>query len=295
MTTAVIMKRLQDWALKENLDVDQDYCRDPAQNVPWLNPETRAELIAADGGEFTVKGKGAKIAALHSSSALAVNVFDYWRHRDQGALGPALGFPQAIATSVQFERKFPTGIGPRSPNLDVVLTLQDRSLLAIESKFSEWTGAPGRTPLRQAYFPSGRALWTENGLSGTQRVAETYLTDGFHHLDVPQLLKHMLGLAHSCKQQPWRLLLLWHRCDRELGSRMDNEIGRFVELLGPDRLHFSSMTYQEFWGLLAPSIRLEHADYARYVEDRYFADRDKSHSSTHLDSGASLMMKKEDV
>lgn len=295
MTVAVVMERLKDWAQREKLDVDQGYCRDAAQNVPWLNPETRAELIAADGGEFTVKGKGAKIAALHSSSALAVNVFDYWRHRDKGALAQALGFPQAIATSVEFERKFPTGVGPRSPNLDVVLTLQDGSLLAVESKFSEWTGAPGRTSLRQAYFPSGRALWTEDGLPGTQRVAEMYLTEDFHHLDVPQLLKHMLGLAHSCQQQPWTLILLWHRCDQELGSRMDNEIGRFVELLGPDRRHFSSMTYQEFWGGLAPSIRLEHADYSSYVEDRYFADRDISHSSTHLDRGASPMMKKADV
>src|SRR5262249_54846211 len=157
--------------------------------------ETRLEFDAADGNEFSRRGeKPAKIAALHSSSALAVNFFDYWRHRDKSALA-ALGPRNGPITQVRFEEKFPTRIGPRSPNIDVAIRYESGRILAIESKFTEWTGHSGRKALRDAYLAGNRNAWATVGLPGAQKVAEQYLEHGFDHLDVPQLLKHMLGLA----------------------------------------------------------------------------------------------------
>jgi len=45
-----------------------------------LSDQTRANLEGGDGGELAqAEGIPAKIQALHSSAALAVNIFDYWR------------------------------------------------------------------------------------------------------------------------------------------------------------------------------------------------------------------------
>ena len=77
---SLIKLRQRTWA--ESIDLTLDaagYCMSPDSNLPWLSPQTRAEFESADGNEFGSDGARAKIAALHSSSALAVNLFDYWR------------------------------------------------------------------------------------------------------------------------------------------------------------------------------------------------------------------------
>lgn len=65
------------WAALAGLLVDdRGYCTSPDGNLPWLTKQTKAEFMAADGHKLAA-GRRATIAALHSSSALAVNVFDY--------------------------------------------------------------------------------------------------------------------------------------------------------------------------------------------------------------------------
>jgi hypothetical protein len=259
------------WASDAAVACEGEYCVDPKSNVPWLSKQTLAEFLEADGNEFDDKDGRAKIAALHSSSALAVNVFDYWRERDKSPLAGALGRGPRRVEALSFERKFPTGVGPRSPNIDVVLTLEGDGLLAIESKFTEWTGNAGRKSLREAYLPEGTKRWAAVGLSGAQRVAEAYKQGtGFNRLDVPQLLKHMLGLATQKPSPDWHLLLLWHRCDEVLAAQMDEEIQRFEGLLGADGTRFSSLTYQEFWERLRASLTRDHSEYVSYIQKRYF-------------------------
>jgi hypothetical protein len=67
-------------------------------------------------------------------------------------LATSLGLSEVIK-DIQFERKFETGVPPRSPNIDVVLTLEGGSILAIESKYTKWHGTAGKEPLRGTYFP----------------------------------------------------------------------------------------------------------------------------------------------
>lgn len=271
MAAVDIKRRQKVWATQSALDCSGEYCTHPKSNVPWLNEATFQEFIAADGNEFGAPGKRAKIGALHSSSALAVNVFDYWRNRDKQALAVALGTASKHIVSLKFEQKFPTGVGPRSPNIDVVLTHSDGGLLAIESKFTEWIGASGRKPLRKAYLPAGHQRWSSVGLFGAQRIAEACGKDsGFDRLDVPQLLKHMLGLATQDTGRGWHLKLLWHRCDEQAAEEMDGEISRFQDMLAEDRPRFSAMTYQDFWRRLKPSLGPEDSSYASYLESRYF-------------------------
>ena len=192
-----IKQRQRRWALGATVACEGEYCVDPRSNVPWLSQETLAEFLAADGNEFGEEGERPKIAALHSSSALAVNVFDYWRNRDKSALGSALGLGPRRIESLSFERKFPTGVGPRSPNIDAVFGLEGGGLLAIECKFTEWMGSAGRKPLRDAYLPADKRHWAAVGLRGAQQAAETYgAGPGFNRLDVPQLLQAHARACH---------------------------------------------------------------------------------------------------
>jgi len=255
------------WAEAEGIAADSaGYLSAPEANLPWLTPGTRADFAAADGGEFGRPGQRAKIAALHSSSALAVNFFDYWTTRDPKPIAAALELDEETP-EIRFEQKFPTGVGPRAPNLDIVFR-GETSLLGIESKFCETFGPKG-SALQAKYFPGDRELWFDAGLPGAQEAAAKLRTDSsFKFVDASQLLKHMLGLART--KADWRLLLLWFVPSPSMGHDMDAEVARFRELLGPDRDRFSCLSYQELWGRLRRNLAPCDREYEEYLTRRYF-------------------------
>lgn len=83
---------------------------------------SREEFEAADGRELRYHdGEPPKMHAVHSSSALAVNVFDYWRQiRDVSGNGQALrsiasacGVPCTGIDNLHFEQKRPVCDEPR--------------------------------------------------------------------------------------------------------------------------------------------------------------------------------------
>lgn len=251
------------WARERGIEVDTDgYCPRLEDNLfRPLSAGCRQSFAAGDGGELGTVGRRGKMQALHSSSALACNVFDFWTDRGTGGLARSLGVAEG-GWAVQFERKFPTGLRGNPPNLDVVL--EGRSgLVAIESKFLE-TYATGKGKFRESYFPAGRRMWAERGLAGAQRLAEAMFRGDvrFALLDAAQLLKHMLGLA--CSGREWALLCVWFRVEGEAGDRHARELTAFAEMLGEDVARFRAVTYQEvFRGLGAEGA------YARYLLERY--------------------------
>lgn len=261
-------QRQQDWAAEAGTRHENGYCLSCEDNLPWLTERIRDEVNRGDGAEFGKPGARARISALHSSAALSVNLFGYWHECDRAPLQHALQLGNAIVR-IQFERKFPTGVPPRSPNIDVTLELADGSLVAIECKFTEWLGASGRKALRGAYLPKGKQRWSSVGLLSAQKAAESYMaTPGFARLDVPQLLKHMLGLASQ--SQPWKLVLLWYDQSGIESKKMQEEITHFKRLLGRDAEYFSSVTYQELWERLAPVLSSSDRNYGDYLSARYF-------------------------
>jgi len=87
-----IREQQRRWAESCGLVLDRSgYTAQPGENLPWLTAKTEQEFRAGDGYEFGRNGKPGKITALHSSSALAVNVFDYWRERDPAPVAETLG------------------------------------------------------------------------------------------------------------------------------------------------------------------------------------------------------------
>lgn len=246
------------------------YVAKPEDNLflGQLRPETEAEFRAGDGAELSdARTRPAKMRALVSSSALAVNFFDAWREADKGHLAKALGsFGEITTLRFEFQPKgYP--VKPRSPNLDLLLTLADGRQVAVESKFREPYGGPAGSWLSEKYFPTSQRLWDAAHLPAAQRLADT-LRPQWRHLDVPQLLKHMLGLA-SDPDGASTLLYLWYDTGLSDADTHRAEVARFAEQVLGDRITFLSHTYQACFDVLSPAST-PTAGWHNYMNDRYF-------------------------
>lgn len=217
------------------------------------------------------KTRPAKMKALHSSSALAANVFDYWGDRDLAPLMEALD-AEAAAERPRFEVQFPTGLRGEPPNLDVVIKLASGSTLAIESKFCEWITPKSKStpPFKNKYFSPRDNLWRRVGLHASQRLANDIHSkaEPFVHLDAPQLLKHALGLATNLGAtfHLWYLYYDWPSPEADAHRK---EILRFASRAGSE-LRFRATTYQELFGRLRQRCTDRDREYVTYLEKRYF-------------------------
>ena len=214
---------------------------------------------------------GARGGALHSSSALGVNVFSYWESRaDLRPLLSAIDLPGDTGV-LEFERKLPTGAGGTPPNLDVVITLADGTLVGIESKFTEWmTPKPGLGARLAPYVSDdGSSYWSRAGLPSADCIAKA-LYDGrekYEYLDVQQLFKHALGLARQAAGAPWSLRYVYLGAPGAAGNDHAEEIARFSAAVG-EELRFSAITYQSLFASLAGAPTVD-ATYLAYLRDRY--------------------------
>ena len=272
----IINARQRAWATRKGLTFDADgYCTCVDDNIfQGLSPGARRDFESGDGAELGKCGGRGKIQALHSSSALACNWFDYWRGRDLEPLTRAFGVPVQFSALALEQKKFTTGLGGIRPNLDVLLTCGDGTLFAIESKFTEpYTKLKGKTYLKPEYF-HGRSRWTEAGLPGCQAVAEALRRgkqDDFNVLDVAQLLKHMLALAR-CGHH-WSLCCLWFEMRGSLADQHRQELTLFTAKahIGTDAAHFSALTYQELFARMVPFVGQDDSEYIAYLRDRYMS------------------------
>ncbi len=160
MATVDIIKRKQhDWADEKGIPIDKDDyielldlrakkverdLKEINRNIfKGLGPDSIDEITKGDGNEL--KDTKAKFKALHSSTALAVNVFQYWKRNNEklSILMKALGIdsPERY-DNIKFEQKpkKPEGIDGNRPNIDVLINEKgntDTPVIAIESKFTE--------------------------------------------------------------------------------------------------------------------------------------------------------------
>jgi hypothetical protein len=241
-----------------------------------LNEKSRKELEGGDGCELKISaGQQAKIQALHSSSALGINLFDYWRETsDFSLLFSACGLSRAgsqLSGEIKFEQKFK--IDDRfkySPNLDVVFFPSNPNkskVFAIECKFTEAYSSRRHGGLDQKYFTND-SVW-EN-LSATKHLAQEISPDDsrFGYLHAAQLVKHILGLNRQLGHSRYRLLYLWYDALGESGFKHRQEVEEFSNIICSDGVLFHSTTYQELIVCLA-QYRKQHKKYVSYLTDRY--------------------------
>lgn len=272
-----LLLQQRNWAESSGLKPDtRGYLPDVASNLLRpINSKTKSAFERGSGSELQdTPSRPAKMKALHSSSALAVNVFDNWVSQDKSALQKALLIDKEIS-SISFEEQFPTGLTGNPPNLDVALELTDGFIIAIESKFSEWlTPRPvSKQPFKSKYFPVGTGMWAGRGLSASQELANL-MNSGvkkFRYLDAAQLLKHALGLASQLGDQfsLYYTYLDWPGKESDVHRE---EVSQFAEFVGAE-LGFKAITYQQIFLSLQNEQGVD-SDYLEYLGGRYCSNAD---------------------
>jgi len=290
MNAAEIIKQKQiEWARNRGIKLARSekhtgYVKNENDNffLDKLKNNTEIEFNNAAGNERTdSESRSSKIKALHSSAALGVNVFDYWRDRaDIAQLCKALGLfkSKRLSGEITFERKFNIQNSiTAKPHLDAVIEPQDLSvkLIGIECKFTEAYGTKKKDHgFQHAYFDPkksyGEGIW--EGLINTNFLAHKICPkdDEFKVLDVPQLIKHILGLNRKCEgeKNKFRLLYLWYDALGEAGSKHRYEIEEFANIVREDGVQFHHISYQEFIIQMA-EYRIDHPEYVQYLTERY--------------------------
>ena len=150
-----------------------------------------------DGNELNQSdGFPAKMQALHSSSALAVNVFQYWMTKNISTIATACGLcrknnqsPKSISFEEKFEidKRFKFG-----PNIDVVIENSSNfefKVFAIECKFTE--AYRNHDGLKKKYI-SLEGVWEDipNIYQLAQEISS--VDEKFEYLHSAQLIKHIL-------------------------------------------------------------------------------------------------------
>lgn len=238
-----------------------------------LDPDVKREFEKGDGGELC--GNPQKMCALHSSSALEINIFYYWKRINQiNKIAHACGFcneDNGNCRSINFEYKcFINKCFSRSPNIDVVINNSLGSkvkVFAVECKFSEAYSSRGHLGLKQKYLKLEE--WAE--MPNLLELAKSISPEDriFNYLHAAQLIKHILGLTVNCGKDGFRLLYLWYDCLGEEGAKHKKEIENFIKITKADNIVFHTLSYQELIVALSNQNRSNHESYINYISSRY--------------------------
>jgi len=215
------------------------YLTSPEQNlVPGIDIGTfERDLSDGSGNELE-----SKFLAVHSSSALAVNTFAYWKTNPQSlTLCDISGF-----NKLTFEKKCRTGLGGTPPNLDVLLE-SESAVIGIESKFLEYL-KPKKPKFASSYsrdrLPQIEDRWW--------KALEHYRSCPQQHLDVAQLIKHYLGIRKQYGHKDTKVLLymFWepeNASELPEFSRHREEIKEFASRIDESSVRFEAVSYPELW------------------------------------------------
>ena len=218
-----------------------------------------------------------KMKSIISSSALVVNLFQYWQDNKKDILPllktllPDYNYDTPSNTTITFEKELQIkGINGGTPNLDVIIELENE-IIAIESKFAEPYRSHTYKNLSTKYLTNDN-LWKE--LSETKNLA-TNLENKYSHLDAAQLIKHILGLRTDnekiSKDKKITLLYLWYNVPgTEEAKEHQEEIEAFASITKADGINFRHITYQKVINKLNELCPEEcHQDYRKYLNQRY--------------------------
>jgi len=253
------------------------YTRDLNQNLfrPLLK-DVWNSFAAGDGGELGSTEFPGKMQAVHSSSALGVNIFQYWKSiKAVPMIAAQCGLCRVgsqVSCDIHFEEKYPiSDTFGYHPNIDVVIHNEPSAKIkrfAIECKFSEAYGAHKHGGLKAKYLGLDD-LWAD--IPNLRRFVECISPNDneFVHLHPAQLVKHILGLKRQFGKTGFRLLYLWYDVLGDQGKQHRDEVLRFTTVTKSDGIKFHSLTYQELIVNLAKKLRMEHLDYISYLTGRY--------------------------
>jgi hypothetical protein len=251
------------WArFRELTGIDHDvdgYVSSPEKN---LLPDVSVALVRKDFEEGSGQEWSKKIRAIHSSSALAANVFGRWKREPQKLriLGLAGFGPPTL------EKKCPTGLQGTPPNLDVFLE-SATDIVGIESKLLE--------PLtkKQPRFSTSYVL---DKLPRCEKQWWALLESAKHwspaHFDVGQIIKHYLGLRNQCPDgRRIHLIYLYWRPSNAASlpeyTEHYGEIQEVLRYLHGSEVEFTPLDYIQLWDDWQKGPEMEQ--HATRLKERY--------------------------
>lgn len=269
----LLLRQQRRWARRSGLTVDA------AGYLPAVSDNLRQPLSAAALADFTARGAAefhdgerhaARMRAVHSSTALGVNVFDHWNTADPAPLAPALNLPAPVHRLI-FEPHLPTAAGGNPANPDIAMELSSGGLAAVECKFSEWLVPKRRRGgvFHERYFPPGPGIWQQAGLPACQALADELQSGSeyFRYLKADQLLKHALGLKAACNRSR-ALVYLYFEWPGRIGLAHRQELQRFADRIKVEA-DFSGVTLQALIAGLGQSAVSVEPGYLNYLQARY--------------------------
>ncbi|MDD3725834.1 MAG: hypothetical protein PHI44_01380 [Candidatus Ratteibacteria bacterium] len=241
--------------------------------VQPLMPDVEKEFKSGDGGELT--GNPSKMQAVHSSSALSVNIFQYWKKINQvSEIAYVCGFcgkTTKISKDIIFEGKYQIDKKfQHSPNIDVVIEndlASQHKVFAIECKFTEAYSNRKHSGLKEKYLKLD--IWKDLPKLRNLAVSISSEDNHFHYLHPAQIIKHILALKKSFGKDGFRLLYLWYDAFGYEGAKHREEISEFIEVTKSDNICFHALSYHELIVKLADNFRDTHKEYIEYITSRY--------------------------
>jgi hypothetical protein len=280
-SSRLIKSKLQQWAFRNGIELigskntqgEKYYTKKRNDNffIPPSNI-TLDDFKKADGQELGNGNYPGKIQALHSSSAIAVNFFEYWKlSKEKELVAKGLNIPSTNIIDIRFEQKFPIlDANHKPPNIDVVIQYKNHILCAIESKFTEaYANRKEMHGLKNEYFVKSD-LWEylPNLLSYAKLISPKDTQNKFLH--AAQLIKHTLGLINYFgDKSKFRLIYLWYDTLGEEGYFHRKEIETFSDVIKNDGIIFQNITWQELIINMANKYRTSHSKYFDYMTERY--------------------------
>ncbi len=281
-----ILSKQTQWALNRSIPlIGSKGRRGRPAYAPKLN-QNLFEPLETSVHESFLKGDGneiigsmdspAKMQAIHSSSALSVNIFQYWQKINQvPVIATACGLCRKgnhLSQKIVFEDKYPIDNKFQfSPNIDVVFWNSESSKFrrfAVECKFSEAYSSRRHSGLKPEYI-SLVNLWEDTPNVYDMAKSICPKDTKFVYLHVAQLIKHILGLKKEFGKDRFRLLYLWYDVLGKEGAIHREEIEAFSEVVRSDGVKFHALSYQELILKLSNEYRTDHSKYIKYISDRY--------------------------
>lgn len=268
------------WAdrLKKKYDNKTDVVDDLQENlfVKRLSDLSRHEFEAGLGNELGSEEKPGHMYSLHSSSALVVNIFEWWRQNNRvNEIAKACNASYEM-NQMKYEKTFPTPIsGKHPPHLDVEFRDSDSNILVIESKFTEIYSERSDKKHSPRYLKTD-GLWDKIpkcGVLFNQIYEEGTQKSGFVYLDVMQLLKHLLGLTYAkvnAKVNTFELLYLWYDFQSSESKKHRDEVKDFEARIDGD-IRFRAMTHDELFAEIRKISGIDKG-YEYYLFGRYFSN-----------------------
>ena len=298
------------WANRHGVQMRTDryrymytHTKSPDDNIfEKLSEKTKRWFHNADGHELEDMGDyPAKMSALYSSSALCVNIFQYFINKPELAFDlfrscKLIGQTDKLEVAkMQFEcTDYSIKNGDSiiaTPNIDLVAELtygtNKRHIIA-ESKFREPYSSHHDNFLSSKYC--NKELWEKAGLEKLYnkididnkgdnektiygKIQRGRYVFSYKYLDATQLLKHLLGAACTFNKDKSniRLVYLWDDAWGTEGVCHRNEIEDFRHIVEENTpIKVRHITYQELivnlWNNLDHN---KHSEYLNYITDRY--------------------------